>query len=454
MTQMFDIVPPSRSADARKSLRVELGQGRKNEEERDIPIHADLSESEEEIAKPAESRALTEDAFLQKLARERSEKPWFTPAPKFGRRIIVATLILAVLITATWIASSYVARATVTITTERAFQPFSIDVKLDKSLSAPDFSGKRLPLQVLQKTIDLAKSYDATGEGAVSAKAHGTITIYNKYSSAAQILIANTRFAAPDGKIFRLSSRVTIPGNGSVKAEVIADQPGPAYNIGPTIFKIVAFQGSPRYDTIYGESKAAMVGGAAGKTKIVTAGDIQRATQDISQFAFEALRKDLSNSVPPNFILLEKGGLRWSVSSLTPDVKTGDAADTFNIKIRAEADALIFDETQVAEMAREELADKVNLQMFPRPNFSFAYTPVGNADFVKGTMSLKVDGAIDVSKSLDVKNLKANLAGKNDSEVRRILLAIPGITEAKVAMWPVWVRRMPDSADRINIVLK
>jgi len=69
-------------------------------------------------------------------------------------------------------------------------------------------------------------------------------------------------------------------------------------------------------------------------------------------------------------------------------------------------------------------------------------------------MSLKVDGAIDVSKSLDVKNLKANLAGKNDSEVRRILLAIPGITEAKVAMWPVWVRRMPDSADRINIVLK
>ena len=55
----------------------------------------------------------------------------------------------------------------------------------------------------------------------MSQKAQGTLTIYNAYSSAPQTLVATTRFVTPDGKIFRLTNEVTVPGAKITNGQIV-----------------------------------------------------------------------------------------------------------------------------------------------------------------------------------------------------------------------------------------
>src|SRR5262249_21252828 len=108
-----------------------------------------------------------------------------------------------------------------------------------------------------------AFTYHASGVKNVSDKATGAITIYNAYSSAPQGLAATTRFQTPDGLIFRLLHNALVPGAeikdgkiipASVQANIVAEAPGPKYNVGPVPhLSIPGFSGSPKYNGFYGE---------------------------------------------------------------------------------------------------------------------------------------------------------------------------------------------------------
>lgn len=391
----------------------------------------------------------SEDEFLHKLAQDKgSEAPWHHPKPKTFRWIGATVAFLAIIVGGVWGVSGAFSRATVTVIAEHAYEPFSFTATLDTKTASPDFNNNKLPLQLLKKNLESTKEYSATGEATVSTKAKGKITVYNKFSPESQTLIATTRFASPDGKIFRLTGRITVPGNGSIETEVAADQAGSAYNINPTTFSIPAFQGTPRYGKIYGESKEPFRGGASGKTTIVSPDDIKKAEADISKLVPDELMKEVKSSIPDGFVLLDSAVL-FATSSVT-DAKSGDAVPNFSVTIKSSADALVFDGFQIKELAKRHFGREDVLEQFPAAEFSFAYT-LRLADFVRGALELTIDGSMDVAKSLNVSALKRSLAGKREADVKKELLAIPGIKEARAVMWPVWVRQMPDSPDRIEI---
>ena len=97
--------------------------------------------------------------------------------------------------------------------------------------------------------------------------------------------MATTRFATSDGKIFRLASTVTVPGatvvNGqitpsTISAPIIADQPGPDYNVGPVArLTVPGFQkDAARYSGFYGTIASSTSGGYIGKKAVPTAADV------------------------------------------------------------------------------------------------------------------------------------------------------------------------------------
>lgn len=102
-------------------------------------------------------------------------------------------------------------------------------------------------------------------------KASGTITAFNEYGSESQLLIASTRFLSSNGKIFRTTKDIYIPGANiiddeiipsSIDVEVMADYWGSEYNIGPSDFTIPGFKGTVKYVSLYGKSDTAMSGGS------------------------------------------------------------------------------------------------------------------------------------------------------------------------------------------------
>lgn len=69
-----------------------------------------------------------------------------------------------------------------------------------------------LGYQTMSVTQSASTSAAASGSKDVSKPATGVVTVYNAHSTASQQLIANTRFEASDGKIYRIRDQITVPG--------------------------------------------------------------------------------------------------------------------------------------------------------------------------------------------------------------------------------------------------
>jgi hypothetical protein len=439
---MFDVLPP---------------EGKKT----NLPVEeADAFEPEgpEATNETADEKytPYTSDSFLQKLASEKKEIPSFG-GPESRSRLFkflaIGTTVLMTLFAAAWAIGANFSRATVTLVADRAFSPFSFEVNLDTAVETPNWAAREIPLQLLRKTMEQKKEYPATGEREVVANARGRVTLRNGMP-ASQRLVARTRLQSPDGKIFRLAAPVTIPANASISAEAIADQPGPEYNIGPARFTLPAFreQGMrERYEKIHAESTEPFRGGASGKTTVVRQEDIRSAQEQISREVLDILGRDIREAIPDGFVMMDQGAMRLSVNNISADARINDAREKFAVTLNATAEALIFDERHIAELARRQIGNEALLEALPNIAFDFAYTVIQPADFNNGTLKLKVDGSVNIAKSIDAAKITQELAGKREAEVHRKLITIPGIQEARVALWPFWMRHLPQSVDRIEI---
>jgi len=117
-------------------------------------------------------------------------------------------------------------------------------------------------------------------------KASGIITAFNEYGSEPQLLIASTRFLSSNGKIFRTTKDVYVPGAqlnddeiipSSIDVEVMADYLGAEYNISPSDFTIPGFKGTVKYESLYGKSNTAISGGSM---KTIEDNDLKAEYQD------------------------------------------------------------------------------------------------------------------------------------------------------------------------------
>jgi hypothetical protein len=155
---------------------------------------------------------------------------------------VLLVLIGAVLIIgAGYVFASRSAGAKVVIT------PKQQEVSVDSQFNAQKGTSSTLQYQTVTISKDGKMVVEANGDEYVNTKASGTIIIYNNYSADSQKLVASTRFEAPNGKIFRISQPVTVPGKkgdtpGSIEAIITADQAGPDYNVGLVDFTIPGFK--------------------------------------------------------------------------------------------------------------------------------------------------------------------------------------------------------------------
>jgi len=132
-------------------------------------------------------------------------------------------------------------------------------------------------LEMLRLEESKSKIIKAVGIEKIEKKATGKIKIFNVFSSKSQTLVASTRFETADGKIYRISNSVTVPGSvsqgnkvipGAVSVNVLADQAGEQYNIGLTDFTIPGFKETSKYEKFYARSETEMTGGFVGEAVV------------------------------------------------------------------------------------------------------------------------------------------------------------------------------------------
>lgn len=360
------------------------------------------------------------------------------------------------------IVNNYFNKADVVITFTRTPWSYEHAFSADKSVSNVDFNKNILPGWIVTDTKNTVQLYPASSNKDVSQKAQGTITIYNAYSSAPQTLVATTRFATPDGKIFRIPASVIVPGaqinNGniipsSIDATVVADVAGEGYNVGPVSkLTIPGFKGSPRYDGFYGELKSGTSGGFIGEKAVPTADDIAKAKDKTTAALRSALDNSLTAAYPTDCKVLD-GAEQFNVTKLKVDEDT-NASGSFSVLGEANILVLCFRETGEKSLdsflSAAAAASNPNMVFDGNPQINYSQIKV---DFKNGKETFDVSASGDLKPDFSADDFKSSILGKNVSDVRSAIAALPHLASAKVSLWPIWLWSLPANPNHVKITV-
>ena len=345
----------------------------------------------------------------------------------------------------------------------------SIDSSIvgDKSINEIDFDKGIIPAKEISVEASVSENFNASGNKSLSnQKARGEIIIYNEYSTSPQPLVATTRFLSSDGKLFRLVDGVTIPGMesdggimkpGTIKAEVIADEAGESFNIGPNKFNIPGFQdsGSEKYAKFYAKSEGTMKGGGSGNqtANFITDNDIASAKEKVIAKLNGEIKNKLQAAAGEGVVILEDAILKdepvYKLSN-----SSGDVADSFQITIDTKAKAIVVLKKDLDAIISKMIAKARNgVADIDSDSIKLDFGKA-NVNFDAGTIDIKFHAVGDILPNLDLEAIKKEILGKNSTELSAYLSTFSDIKEVNVEYQPTFMNsRIPSLGSRVEITL-
>ncbi|HUS51376.1 MAG TPA: hypothetical protein VMZ91_14500 [Candidatus Paceibacterota bacterium] len=429
-------------------------------ETEEIPIRfIDKAKVERKIedTKSEESITVTSSALKEK---------WTNKKKVVDKKFKILLGIFFALVAFYYLGFVLLAKAEVNIATKKIEMPFSGTILVDRNVFATNFSQAVIPGNLFVFKADETQEFSSTGQGKDERKAKGIITIYNNYSTSPQILVAITRFETPDNKIFRLDSRIVVPGastkNGelipsTIDVKVTADEAGPDYNIDACDlpdckFTIPGFEGTSKFEGFYGVSTKEMTGGSFGAVPLVASEDLKNAEDIILQTVMDSIEQDLQNKIPKELKVLSEAKSGIKITNVDSDANVGDSREKFTVSAEGEVNIIAFNENDIIEYIQAMLDEDKdeNYEFCQKPELEYLEF---KTDFNGGTLKMLVKTNQIACHKLSLDEIKQTIAGKSREELDKIFESNLGIKEVEVKLWPLWIMKVPNSLKKINLFI-
>ncbi|MFO7807010.1 MAG: hypothetical protein R6V40_01130, partial [Candidatus Moraniibacteriota bacterium] len=304
------------------------------------------------------------------------------------------------------------------------------------------------------------ETFSSSGEEFSSdkGKARGKVMIYNNYSSKDQPLVATTRVLSEDGKLFRLTERVTVPGMedeepGVVEAKVMADEPGDEYNINPTSFTIEGFKGGPKYEKFEVKSEDKMQGGKDNvenqKVKVVTEGDIEKARKETVERLKNSLNKKIENKIGSDMTFLENS-MEKEITDSSSNYQAGDVADNFKYTVKEKVKLAYFPEGDLEKQIRENLNKEAEKGLALKKINEIEYLK-DIVDFEEKEMDLTISVQGLFQHKINEDEIKEDLHKSKQGEIKQYLTEMPELEKAAISYDPDWLRSFSVRSENILI---
>lgn len=438
-----DIVPPDRG---RRSA------GKTAETPRRAPK---ARVAERAPAEPAREREESRDFEAPSRRAERMDVG--TAEPPRLKSYLVGFAVIALVVAIGFGITAFLRKAEVRVTpkTQESVVQGTLTAKLEPA------SGE-LGYEVLTLEEGGQAQVKATGEKEVSLRAEGTITVYNEWSTTPQRLITNTRFEAPDGRIYRISESVDVPGYtkgtdgavipGSITADVFAEGAGESYNIQEARFSVPGLKGTEQYEHIYAKTnQGGIQGGFEGMELTVDDAELAVAREKLHEELRTKLLSRIQTERPNGFTFFEPS-VTFSYESLPPEDAGGGSA---LIKEQARIHAPLFSEAAFAAYIAKATISGYSGESVRLENpgaLTFAYTGSTTPELTTAkSIDFSLSGTTRVIWNFDRTALANDLKGLNEDALLNVLNKYPAISKAEAVIRPVWKNSFPEDPEEITI---
>lgn len=356
-----------------------------------------------------------------------------------------------------FIALSFVfARATVTVT------PKKQDVNLNQSLSAnKDNNSSGLSFDLVVISGEESKMVKGSTEKNVETKAEGQVIIYNNYSTKTQTLVKNSSLEGSNGKIYKLSSQVVVPGMtksggvGKIETTIYAAVAGEEYNSAPLDFKLPIFKGTAKYTKFYARSKGDITGGLRGKYYQLSDEDKTTTVSSLKSNLTNKLSQKIINQIPAGFILF-KDAVFLNTNEKDINTSSTSADGMVNVTLKGTLYGFLFNEEKITKKIAESVVEKYDGSKVHIPDIKDLTFSLNNKDISFSDVK-KVDFTLSgVSKivwDVDVDGLLADVLGKKKKEFPLILTEYKNLDSANLKVTPPWKLSLPDKTKNIKIIV-
>lgn len=361
-------------------------------------------------------------------------------------KIFAVILVLAIILAGGFALSSRFAKITVKVTPKQGRLMVSNSYEASKTSE----TGLKFALASNIEAEDKL-SVPASGTEIVKTKARGQIIIYNTTKSR-QSLVATTRFETPEGLIYRIEKGVTVPP-GQLEVTVVADQPGPKYNIGLADFTIPGFKGSAKFTQFYARSKTTMAGGEEGEQPKISDADMSKARATLEDKLLKTLATKLAPQVPEDYVLFEGAILANFSQEVSKNPTKPDEAE---LTLKANATGIIFNKNELASyLAKQQIADYNNekVDIINWETFKFSLTEREDVDPSSlEKISFKLGGTGHLVWIFESEVLKEKLQSASSDNYKLVFdNDFPMIQTATIVFTPPWIRGIPSDAERITV---
>lgn len=332
------------------------------------------------------------------------------------------------------------------------------EIKLDKNFSAEknaDDTNLAFNLVVVEGTE--TSNIIATEEKEISNKATGVAIIYNAFSASSQILSIDTRLEGSNGKIYKTEKRIIVPGvkkdgtPGSVEVGIYASLPGEEFDSGPLDFKIVGFEGTPKYEKFYGRSLGEITGGFIGKTLVLSE---EEKTTAINSLVNSLKEKLIKKASAPGFVLF-KDAVFFNTDEVDIPLKAENGKISINIK--GTLKGILLDEEKLIQKIAESGIDnydgsKVHVLDFENLIFSLSDDAVISLNDTNN-INFNLSGNVSMVYVLDIDKFASDLSGEPKDNFAKILSQYDSIESAVLRLRFPWMQNIPEEKEDIDVIV-
>ncbi|MDE2188644.1 MAG: hypothetical protein KGJ35_02870, partial [Patescibacteria group bacterium] len=444
-----DSVSAKKNTRSKSGLKSNLAKDRDAEEK--VPIHIErkidkrsVSDASHEIG----SRNIRNTAKPSKSRKNKFAKKWYL----IGGGILIVCLIIIYMV------STSLARATITVTPRFETIPINTQITATRQAISPNLS-----FQTISTSSSATINVDSISGPIVGTYAKGTAILFNA-SSTAKTIIVGTRLQDSRGLIYKTTSTVVIPAAkttnnktaaGSMSVKIIADAPGPAFNLSlanaKTDLSIVAWQGTDKANIYYGKIASNITGGSIQTQSIVSSSTLAAATKNLSD-QLSAATTSLMHGLIPNGYLTYPQSVQITFSKPIVAVVS---TSTASITVTETMSAVLFNvhdlENTIAKSAIAQFPAN-NYVVYGLPTLSFAATSPLPFSPTVSNLTFKISGNLIIVGVVDTASLKKSVAGISLSDGNNAFRQFASvISNARIAIVPFWIHHVPSNLDKISI---